>query len=70
MKQVKIIRSDLQLETCGETGKNYKKYHTHENGCHIRFSNEIITHSKPRHDTIVDYDEDNNIVGIEFYDGL
>ena len=66
----KILRKDLQLETCGETGKNYKNIHTHLNGCYIRFSNKKVKHTKERNDCIVDYDENGKIIGIEFYDGL
>lgn len=66
----KILRKDLQLETCGETGENYKHIGSHLKGCYIRFSNKIVKYSKPRDDCVVDYDDEGNIIGIEFYDGL
>lgn len=68
MKQV--LRKDLQLETCGETGENFHNIKSHENGCYIRFSNEKIVTNKVREDVTVDYDSKGKIVGIEFYDGL
>ncbi len=43
---------------------------SHPNGCYIRFRNSKIEHSEPRHDVVIDYDKDGNIVGIEFYMGL
>ena len=66
----KILKKDLQLETCGETGEKTDDIKSHENGCYIRFTNEKVSVSKKRTDVIVDYDFKGRIVGIEFYDGL
>ena len=66
----KILRKDLQLETCGEDGKNYKHIKSHLNGCYIRFSDKKVNKSEMRYDCAVDYDESGNVVGVEFYDGL
>jgi len=46
----------------------------HPEGCYIRFrklkKNEIVQHSEPRNDVVIDFDKDNNIIGIEFYFGM
>ena len=58
-----ILRKDLILESCGEISK-------HQKGCYIRFKDGIIIHSKERQDCVIDYDENDEVIGIEFYDGL
>ena len=65
----RVLRKDLQLETCGQKAEGVITK-SHDNGCYIRFSDKKVKHSKERDDCIVDYDNDGNIVGIEFYDGL
>jgi len=57
-----IIRKDLILTTCGQSD--------HLKGCKIRFSNKKVVTSDRRHDVVVDYDKDGNVVGIEFWEGL
>lgn len=50
----------------------------HPNGCYIRFrelkknatGDEKVYRTEGRNDVIVDRDKDNNIIGIEFYEGL
>ena len=63
----KVLRNDLILEACGD----------HKNGCYIRFRKlkpeEKVHHTKARgndSDVIIDYDKNNKMIGIEFYDGL
>lgn len=63
-----ILRNDLELESCGQ--KDNDDIHNHKNGCYIRFKQSKVKHSKPRDDCIIDYDENDEIVGIEFYEGL
>lgn len=62
MKEIKVIKNNLILESCGQK--------EHKHGCYIRFSNEKIKLSSPTDDVIIDYDSNGEIVGIEFYNGL
>jgi hypothetical protein len=66
------LRSDLKLQTCGQKANPNlpKSESTHKKGCYIRFKEGKSVHSKPRDDCVVDYDENGEIIGIEFYDGL
>ena len=44
----------------------------HPNGCYIRFKSKpakLMT-SETRDDCVLDYDNDMNLIGIEFYNGL
>jgi len=50
------------VETCGQSD--------HQGGCYIRFTNNKPVHSKERSDIVVDYDKNDKIVGIEFWDGF
>lgn len=61
----KVIRKDLILETCGQ-----KASKSHMRGCYIRFSDDKPLHSRIRHDCIVEYNSNGEVVGIEFYEGL
>lgn len=61
----KILRKDLILEACDD----------HKNGCYIRFKelkkDEKVLHTKwGREDVLIDYDKNNEIIGIEFYECL
>ena len=55
-----IIKTGLTLEGCP----------THKKGCYIRFKEAVVTKSDEVYDCIIDRDENGEIIGIEFYDGL
>ncbi len=63
INKVKIIRKDLILESCNKEHQ----------GCYIRFqkwNKNLIKHTDERNDCLIDVDKDDNVVGIEFYNGL
>jgi hypothetical protein len=63
-----ILRTDLSLESCSQ--KDEDDFHNHQNGCYIRFKEGCVVKSKQIDDCIIDYDENGEIIGIEFYEGL
>jgi len=66
------LRDDLKLQTCGqkENPNHPHSERSHEFGCYIRFKEGKVVHTEPRDDCIIDLDENGEIIGIEFYDGL
>ena len=82
IKNHKVLRKDLKLETCGQNGewlkdKKGKKIcfiTDHRKGCYIRFrgkfGDRMVDYSEERHDVVVDRDKKGRIIGIEFWDGL
>jgi hypothetical protein len=75
----RILRTDLQLETCGQRAckvgglRQPTIIRSHRNGCYIRFRKAKVgekIHSEERCDVIVDKDKKGNVIGIEFYEGL
>ena len=54
-----------ELQSCGQ-----KKPTNHKKGCYLKLTDKKISHSDDLSEVVVDFDKNNEIVGIEFVDGL
>lgn len=67
MKIIKMF-TKARLTTCGQ--RKIKDMNSHKNGCYLKLTNKDVSHSDDAIWTVVDFDKNNEIRGIEFVDGL